>query len=91
MIRRIPRLALIGFVVAVAGNCRADLVAHWPLDDSGIDIVGGHDGVESGGVTYGVPGANANTGLATSFLDGMIDVPFSQDLNPPDFTIAFWA
>ncbi len=78
-------------VFLLAGRAHADLIAHWPLDESGEDLVGGFDGVESGGVEFGVPGANDNTGDATSFFDGLIDVPFAEDLNPEDFTIAVWA
>ena len=78
-------------VFLLAGRAHADLIAHWPLDESGEDLVGGFDGVESGGVEFGVPGANDNTGDATSFFDGLIDVPFAEDLNPESFTIAMWA
>lgn len=72
-------------------HSRAELIAHWPLDDSGEDVAEGHNGVESGGVTFEVPGATAATGTATRFENGVIDVPFAPELNPDNFTITLWA
>ena len=78
-------------LLAVLSPLHADLVAHWPLDDSGEDIVGGFDGLESGGITYGVIGANDNTDGAASFQNGAISVVFAPELNPESFTITLWA
>ncbi len=84
-------MIIIGFVLCFPIVSDADLIAHWPLDESGEDVVGGFDGVESGSVEFGVPGAHDDTGDASTFFDGMIDVPFAEELNPEDFTIAVWA
>ncbi|MCP4732231.1 MAG: choice-of-anchor D domain-containing protein [Roseibacillus sp.] len=83
-------------------SVRADLLAHWPLDNDAADATGnGHDGVVVGGtVNFGQPGANAATGDAAAFPDnGHIDVLFDAALNPGtqgvdgagSFTIALWA
>ena len=82
---------IVALVLACPALTRADLIAHWPLDDFGEDVVGDYGGFESGDVTFGVPGANANTGSATRFTDGVIDVPFAPELNPEEFTITVWA
>ena len=77
-------------VLTICTPASSDLVAHWPLDASGEDVVGGFEGLEIGGVTFGVEGANENTGTAADFLDGSIDVAFSPDLNPGSFTVTLW-
>ena len=84
-------MIIIGFILYCPDVSDADLIAHWPLDESGEDVVGGFDGVESGNMEFGVPGAHDDTGDANTFFDGMIDVPFAEELNPEDFTIAVWA
>ncbi len=68
------------------------LVAWWPLDADGTDASGnGFDGTITGLLTP-AEGANAATGGSLTFDGGSrIDVPFSQDLNPTDFTITMWA
>lgn len=73
--------------------CRADLIAHWPLDLDATDASGnGFNGtVVNGTVEFEQPGANANTGGAASFPDfGNIDIPFDAALNPESFTLALW-
>ena len=89
--RRLSLVVVFPLLLAVLPPLHADLVAHWPLDDSGEDIVGGFDGLESGGVTYGVIGANDNTDGAASFQNGAINVVFAPELNPESFTITLWA
>lgn len=72
----------------------AELIAHWPLDNDGLDATGnGHNGTVTGGsVNFAQPGANAATGQSAAFPDnGHIDIPWDQDLNPQSFTIALWA
>ena len=89
--RRFLLLVVVPVLLVVSSPMRADLVAHWPLDGSGEDLIGGFDGIETGGVSYGAVGANENTGEAASFLNGAIDIPFAPELNPESFTITLWA
>ena len=73
---------------------RAELVAHWPLDNDANDATGnGHDGqIANGTVLFENIGASNRTGTAASFPDnGRIDIPYSPDLNPESFTVALWA
>jgi LmbE family N-acetylglucosaminyl deacetylase len=51
------------------------------------------DGVSYGGMTFGQAGARPWTRLSVEFngTNGKIDVPYSAILNPPVFTVAFWA
>ena len=77
------------------------LVAYWPLDDAAgtdgeesvIDVFGSFHGTpDDGAVTFGVAGANANTGNSALFDgSGGIHVPFNEALNPESFTLTLWA
>jgi hypothetical protein len=68
------------------------LVAHWTLDASAADSGQfGFNGTPTGGVTFGSPGANANTGTSASFSNGSIDVSYDGMLNPDSFTLTAWA
>ncbi len=84
-------------IVIIAGalvSCwpaQAELVAFWPLDNSGEDVVGDHDGVANNGVTFGVGGATPNTGGAASFNVGSIAVPLAPELIPDNYTFVAWA
>ena len=51
------------------------------------------DGVSYGGTTFGQPGARPWTHFSAQFngTDGKIEVPYTAALNPPVFTVAFWA
>ena len=51
------------------------------------------DGVSYGGTLFGQAGARPWTHGSAQFngIDGKIDVPYSASLNPPVFTVAFWA
>ena len=89
--RRFPLVFVFPVLLAVFSPTRADIVAHWPLDESGEDIIGGFDGLEIGGVIFDAIGANDNTGGAASFQNGVIDVVFAPELNPESFTITLWA
>ncbi|MCP4192168.1 MAG: LamG domain-containing protein [Planctomycetaceae bacterium] len=75
--------------IGLSGTTNADLVAHWPLNDGGNDVAGGHDAdfiAES--VTFDSPGKFGN---AASFAgSGGIQVPFSADLNPESFSLTAW-
>ena len=74
-----------------ASTASASLVAHWPLDSNSNDVIGGHNGDAPGAVTYSDEGGNANTGGSAVFdgTDG-IQVPYSADLNPDNFTVSAW-
>ena len=89
--RRFPLVFVIFALTAVFSPVQADIVAHWPLDESGEDIIGGFDGLEIGGVSFDAIGANDNTDGAASFQNGVIDVVFAPELNPESFTITLWA
>ena len=43
--RGLSLVVVFPLLLAVLSPLQADLVAHWPLDDSGEDIVGGFDGL----------------------------------------------
>ncbi len=89
--RRFLLLVVFPALLMASAPMRADLVAHWPLDGSGEDFIGGFDGIVTGGVSFGAPGANENTGEAASFQNGSIDIPFAPEINPESFTITLWA
>ena len=58
----------------------AELVAHWPLDGNAEDLLGNHDGAESG-VIFGAEGAANHTGTAAEFngSSSTITVPFDSE------------
>jgi len=74
-------------------------VGYWRLGESSGDTakdeIGANDGAYLNGVTLGVPGAIAtdtNTAVKFSSADGQkVDVPWSDVLNPPQFTVEVWA
>ena len=74
-------------------------VAYWRLGESSGDTakdeIGANDGAYLNSVTLGVPGAIAtdtNTAVKFSSADGQkVDVPWSDVLNPPQFTVEVWA
>lgn len=70
---------------------RAELVAHWPLDGNAEDLLGNHNGSDSG-VTFGVEGAANHTGTAAEFngSNSTITVPFDSAINPESFTLSMW-
>ena len=71
----------------------AELIAHWPLDSDGSDVVGGFDGTVPDRVTFIDNGANANTGGAAEFDfgEGGIQAEFADELNPDDdFSVTAW-
>ena len=90
---RVPAILASVTLTVFACAAQAELVAHWPLDDSAEDLVGNHDGAVSGGVVFGAEGAAAHTGSAAEFngSSSTITVPHSTDLNPASFTLALWA
>ncbi|HTI70428.1 MAG TPA: LamG-like jellyroll fold domain-containing protein [Candidatus Limnocylindria bacterium] len=73
--------------------------AFWRLDETNgttaFDLAGGHDGVYSGALTLGAPGAlpgDNDTAVSFGGADGVAKVPYSQTLNPGTaFTVEFWA
>ena len=74
-----------------APRAQAELVAHWPLDGNAKDLLGNHDGEESG-VIFGVEGAANHTGTAAEFngSSSTITVPFDSVMNPESFTLSMW-
>ncbi|MDB4438337.1 lamin tail domain-containing protein [bacterium] len=69
----------------------AELVAHWPLDGNAEDLLGNHNGSDSG-VTFGAEGAANHTGTAAEFngSNSTITVPFDSATNPESFTLSMW-
>jgi len=77
-----------------AGTTHADLVAHWSLDDGSGDVAAdvtgnGHDGALIDGPEW----AEGLYGGALRFggSPAKVDVPYSADLNPEEFTTIVWA
>jgi len=74
-------------------------VAYWRLGESSGEIakdeIGANDGVYLNDVTLGVPGAIPNdTNTAARFATAQsqkMDVPWSDVLNPPVFSVEVWA
>jgi hypothetical protein len=73
--------------------------AYWRLDETNgttaFDSAGGHDGVYSGNLTLGAPGALpgiSDTAVAFGGTTGVAKIPYSAALNPNGpFSIEFWA
>ena len=65
--------------------------AHWSFENNAIDSVGGHNANASIDVTY-VPSRNAAAGMAASFngTTSIIEIPNGDQLESPEFTLAFW-
>ena len=94
---RIVVLVCVGVLVGfVATTARADLIAHWPMDEGSgttvADIVGGYNGTIAGNVTW----AEGRFGYGLEF-DGSsgsnVTIPFSEEirvLNQGDFTLCAW-
>ncbi len=88
-------------VLMLCSSGRADLVAHYPLDDapgtigpdSVADVIGGFNGTptDPGVPTFGIAGANPATGTALDVVGTSIDVAYSPNLNPDNFTLTAWA
>ena len=78
-------------LLITAFRAQAELVAHWPLDGNAKDLLGNHDGAESG-VIFGVEGAANHTGTAAEFngSSSTITVPFDSAMNPESFTLSMW-
>ncbi len=83
------------FIIEIVAEVGFDstLVAWWPLDGDTSDASGnGHDGT-----LVGAPAASAGVNNFTAGaldFDGAgtrIDVPYSSELNPDDFTVTLWA
>ena len=81
----------IALLLITAYRAQAELVAHWPLDGNAKDLLGNHDGAESG-VIFGVEGAANHTGTAAEFngSSSTITVPFDSAMNPESFTLSMW-
>ncbi len=73
-------------------------VAWWRLGESGgtvaRDYCGGHDGTVFGGLTFGQAGCLTNDSSTSAYCNGTtgyIEVPWSADLNPAQYTVECWA
>ena len=87
--------AFLFFVFCPPGGTatQAALIAHWPLDEDGRELVNGFDAEAPLSVFFTDSGANANTGGAAEFdgSDGL-HVPYAPELNPEEsFSITAWA
>ena len=66
----------------------AELVLHWPLDETDgaanvTDDIGGHSGAVGDGVSFGKDGANPSTGTAAEFEgSGGIQAEWAEAINP---------
>ncbi|MDC0503398.1 hypothetical protein OAV21_02645 [bacterium] len=80
-------------VLATQPEALAIPVAHFALDEDGNSPeAGGFVASTVDNVTFGAPGANANTGGAATFDgSGLIQHDWSADLNPESFTLTLWA
>ncbi|HAN82397.1 MAG TPA: hypothetical protein DCQ59_04200, partial [Verrucomicrobiales bacterium] len=81
----------IALLLIAAHQSQAELVAHWPLDGNAQDLLGNHNGSESG-VIFGAEGATNHTGTAAEFngSSSTITVPFDSAMNPKSFTLSMW-
>ena len=81
----------IALLIIAAHQSQAELVAHWPLDGNAQDLLGNHNGSESG-VIFGAEGATNHTGTAAEFngSSSTITVPFDSAMNPKSFTLSMW-
>ncbi|MCF7975492.1 MAG: discoidin domain-containing protein [Phycisphaerae bacterium] len=93
MLRKLICLCLF-LCLVTPGMTRADLVAHWSLDDGSGDVAvdntgNGHDGALIDGPewTEGLYGGALRFGGSPA----KVDVPYSPDLNPEEFTASVWA
>ena len=80
-----------GYLGAVLGDGPA---AFWRLDEpSGTTAYdrAGHNGAYSGALTLGTPGLTADGDTAVTFGGGTATVAYSNDLNPTNFSVEFWA
>ncbi|MDB4466109.1 hypothetical protein N9077_00190 [bacterium] len=82
---------LLALLFIIPQKVPAELVAHWPLDGNARDLLGNHNGTDSG-VTFGVEGAANHTGTAAEFngSSSTITVPFDSAINPDSFTLSMW-
>jgi hypothetical protein len=72
-------------------SLHAELVAHWPLDSDGSDVVGGFNGAVHESISFDGIGANANTGGSATFAGaGGIQAAHDAALNPSSFTLTAW-
>ena len=96
----------VNVVVPAANSFEAAIVddgpeAWWRLDEPAgsttmLDAMGRHDGIYVGtGVTLGAGGVVSNgapnTAVSFNGTDSFGDVPYSQALNAPEFTVEAWA
>jgi hypothetical protein len=96
MRRKLLYLATLTFVFAAGGNIRADLVAHWKMDEDGGNTIvdssrNGHDGVLNG--TPAWVAGQLDLALYCDGASTYAQVPASPNLdllNHGDFSIAVW-
>ena len=93
MIKRMSVLICVVLMLGLVGNAPATLVTWYPLNELAGDIAGdasghGNDGFVSD-QTWGVPGANANTGTAVAVGTGGDLTGLAPDVSD-DFTLMLW-
>ena len=105
MVLRLFRVGVCAFFLLFSTSASAGLIAHWKLDEpegtEGVDSIldsgptETHPGtpdfpIDTSPVTLEVEGATENTGTAASFMNGVINVPYDEALNPESFTFCVW-
>ena len=88
----IATVASVAICVATSQAALPTLVSNWTLDADATDSAASNDGTATD-VTFGIAGANSNTGTAAGFngSSSTIEVPYTADLNPESFTVSLWA
>ncbi|MHC4561131.1 MAG: LamG domain-containing protein, partial [Planctomycetota bacterium] len=91
MCRKLIYFTSFALVLSLVNNAKAELVAHWPFDDSGTiayDAVGSNDGT-----LVGDPQWVAGTHGGALEFDGSgdyVDIAYSSDLSLHEFTLSAW-
>jgi len=106
MVFRLFRAGVCAFFLLLSTPAGAELIAHWKLDEpegtEGVDSIldsgptESHPGtpdfpIDTSPVTLEVEGATEESGTAASFMNGVINVPYDEALNPESFTFCVWA
>jgi hypothetical protein len=80
---------LFGLLITIQ-PARAELVAHFPLDNDGIDVVSGFEGDVGDGVSF-VPNGGVIGGAAEFEGFGGIQLEYEEALNPEEnFSVTAW-
>lgn len=79
---KMKTLICVGLITLFTAGANADLVSHWTLDNDGTDIYASNDGTVSGSVSFN--GSNA------TFTNGVVQAPYTPELNTSSFTVTAW-